>query len=145
MTPCIVFEVEGTAYALRALTVQMVDMVENVTRVPRAPAWVDGVASVRGKVVPVVNLRRRFGFEPRPYDLESRLLVVSLEGRLVGLLADRSREFLSLDLEAMEPAPAAIRSGGNEALEGVVTHAGRLIMLLSPERLLTPAEMSSVK
>ena len=72
----IVFAVAGTPYALRSADVQHVEMVEQVTRVPNAAPFVDGVVFSRGQVVPAVNLRSRFGFERVPYDLRTRLIVV---------------------------------------------------------------------
>jgi purine-binding chemotaxis protein CheW len=132
----------GTTYAVPASHVHMVDMVDNVTRVPNAPPWVDGLMSVRGQVVPVVNLRRRFGFEPEPYTLETRLVVVNLDGRLVGLVADTAREFQNLPLDLLEPAPDALKSQGEDALAGILNHQGRLILLLAPERLLTQDDAS---
>src|SRR5689334_12080832 len=84
----ILFTVAGTTYALRSGEVQHMEMVEQVTRVPNAAPFVDGVVFSRGQVVPAVNLRARFGFDRVPYDLRSRLIVVQSEDRSVGLLAD---------------------------------------------------------
>ena len=72
----IVFGVAGTFYALRSTDVQHVEMVEQVTRVPNAAPFVDGVVFSRGQVVPAVNLRSRFGFDRAAYDLRTRLIVV---------------------------------------------------------------------
>ena len=85
----ILFTVAGTAYALPSQDVAHVEMVESITRVPNAPAFVDGVVFSRGQVVPAINMRARFGFERAPLDVSSRLLVVQNKGRSVGLLVDR--------------------------------------------------------
>ena len=90
----ILFTVAGTTYALRSAEVQHMEMVEQVTRVPNAAPFVDGVVFSRGQVVPAVNLRARFGFDRVPYDLRTRLIVVQSAGRQVGLIADDGREFL---------------------------------------------------
>src|SRR6186997_3083577 len=92
----ILFTVAGTAYALPSQQVAHMEMVENVTRVPNAAPFVDGVVFSRGQVVPAVNLRARFGFERVPYDVRTRLVVVSSGGRSVGLVVDEGREFLRL-------------------------------------------------
>ena len=79
------------------------EMVEHVTAVPNAPAFVEGVVFSRGQVVPVINLRVRFGFERAPRDLRTRLLVVEVGGRPVGLLADEAREFVAIADAAIQP------------------------------------------
>ena len=74
--PFILFSVAGTTYALRSKDVAHIEMVDQVTAVPNAVHFVDGVVFSRGQVVPALNLRARFGFDKVPYDLSSRLLVV---------------------------------------------------------------------
>ena len=81
--PYVLFSLDGTAYAIASTDVQRMEMVEKVTPVPNAPAYVDGVVFSRGKVVPAVNLRRRFGFERADYDLKTRMIVVAHADRLV--------------------------------------------------------------
>ena len=107
----ILFSVAGTTYALPSSEVRHMEMVEQVTAVPNAPPFVDGVVFSRGQVVPVVNLRARFGFERARYDLRTRLLVVAGGGPPVGLLVDDAREFVTIP-DAVDPAAAARRSAG---------------------------------
>ena len=114
----ILFGVAGTTYALASDHVVHIDMLEHVTPVPNAPAFVEGVVFSRGQVVPVINLRARFGFERANVSPRSRLLVVQHEGRRVGLLADESREFVRISESAIRPpqalkwhAPSQLRSG----------------------------------
>jgi purine-binding chemotaxis protein CheW len=79
------------------------EMVEEITPVPNATASVEGVVFSRGQVVPVVNLRARFGFERIPPDLRSRLLIVQSNGRTVGLMVDSAREFARIAPETIRP------------------------------------------
>src|SRR6188472_120349 len=92
----VLFTVAGTTYALPSEQVRHMEMVEQVTPVPNAPPFVEGVVFSRGQVVPVVNLRVRFGFERAARDLRTRLLVVEAAGRMVGLMADEAREFITI-------------------------------------------------
>src|SRR5689334_8439241 len=89
-------ELAGTTYALRSDDIEQLEMVGHLTPVPNAPAFVDGVTSVRGRVIPAVNLRARFGFDRVPHDLRSRLVVVRAGGRAVGLIVDNAREFAAI-------------------------------------------------
>jgi purine-binding chemotaxis protein CheW len=127
----ILFTVAGTTYALRSRQVAHIEMVEQVTPVPNAPPFIDGVVFSRGQVVPALNLRTRFGFDRAPYDLRTRLLVVQTDGRSVGLLADSAREFLPLDTGAIQPPGAGLGDLSGRYLEGVANVGDRLILVLN--------------
>lgn len=132
----IVFSVAGTAYAVRSRDVQHMEMVEEVTRVPNAPPFVDGVVFSRGQVVPAVNLRVRFGFERAPYDVRTRLLVVQSAGRSVGLVVDEAREFAHIPPSAVQPPQESMAELSGQYIEGLASLAGRLIVVLNLGRLL---------
>lgn len=138
LTPCVLFEVAGTTYAVRALDVHHLDMLDLVTPVPNAPAFVDGLVYSRGLVVPVVSLRARFGFERIPYDVRTRLVVVRAGSRLVGLAVDSAHQFTALDLESASTPPEIVVAAGNDALERVLSLAGRLVLLLDVGRVIDP-------
>src|SRR5689334_22995141 len=123
----IVFTVAGTTYALPSRDVKHMEMVEQVTRVPKAAGFVDGVVFSRGQVVPAVNLRARFGFERTPFDLRTRLIVLSADGRTVGLIVDDAREFLRIPESAIQPAEEALAGAGGDYVRGVASIGGRLI------------------
>jgi purine-binding chemotaxis protein CheW len=132
----ILLTVMGTTYAIRSDRVQHMEMVEQVTRVPNAAPFVDGVVFSRGQVVPAVNLRARFGFERRPYDLRTRLVVVNAGGRQVGLIVDDGREFLRVPAGAVTPPQEALAGLSSQYVEGIVSLNGRLILVLNLENLL---------
>lgn len=132
----ILFMVAGTTYALRSREVAHVEMVEQVTPVPNAPAFVDGVVFSRGQVVPALNLRARFGFDRAPYDVRTRLLVVQSEGRSVGLVVDSAREFLTMDPSQIQPPGSGLGELSGRYLEGVANLDERLILVLSLSHVL---------
>ncbi len=86
LEPYILFTVADTTYGVLSDHIQQMEMIEQITRVPNVPAFVDGIVYLRGKVLPVVNLRVRFGLERIPYDLHARLIVVQMGERLVGMI-----------------------------------------------------------
>jgi purine-binding chemotaxis protein CheW len=136
----ILFTIAGTSYALPSQDVAHVEMVEQITRVPNAPAFVDGVVFSRGQVVPAINMRARFGFERAPLDVSSRLLVVQSRGRSVGLLVDACREFMTVPESAVHPPGEALSGLSAQYVEGVASVGDRLIVLLGLERLLGSTE-----
>lgn len=136
----ILFTVAGTTYALPSDVVAHVEMVENVTRVPNAASFVDGVVFSRGQVVPAINLRARFGFDRVERDLRTRLLVVQNGARAVGLLVDGCREFLTIPADAIRPAADAVSGAGGRFIAGIATLNERLVVVLDLETLLDSAE-----
>lgn len=128
--PYVLFTLAGTAYALSSRAVERMEMVEHVTPVPNAPPFVDGVVFSRGNVVPALNLRRRFGFERLAYDLKTRLIVVAQGDRLVGLIVDSAREFVTIPADAIQPAPEAMAATSGRYLRGVADVGGRVILIL---------------
>jgi purine-binding chemotaxis protein CheW len=137
--PYVLFTLAGTAYAVPSRDVQRMEMVENVTPVPNASPFVDGVVFSRGKVVPAVNLRRRFGFDRTDYDLKTRLLVIAHGDRLVGLLVDSAREFVTIAAEAIQPPPEAMAGTSGRYLRGVADVGGRIILVLDVAGVLDAA------
>jgi purine-binding chemotaxis protein CheW len=136
MTQYILFELGRTAYALPSGAIQRLEMVEQVTPVPNALAFVDGVVFSRGKVVPAINLRARFGFEKVPYDLKTRLIVVAHEERAVGLIVDSAREFVSIPGEAVQAPPDSLGGTSGRYVGGIATVNGRVVLILDVAELL---------
>jgi purine-binding chemotaxis protein CheW len=127
----ILFTVAGTTYALRTRDVAHVEMVDQITAVPNASHFVDGVVFSRGQVVPALNLRARFGFEKVPNDLRTRLLVVQCNDRQVGLLVDSAREFIAIAPSAVQPPNQALTGISGQYIEGIANISDRLILILS--------------
>ena len=127
----ILFGVAGTAYAVPSHQVEHMEMVEQVTPVPNSPPFVEGVVFSRGQVVPVINLRVRFGFERTAVNARSRLLVVQHGSRRVGLLADEAREFVAIPDTSIQPPGEAIGNLSGSYLDGVATLGPRIVLVLN--------------
>jgi len=139
----ILFTLAGTTYALRTRDVAHIEMVEQITAVPNAAHFVDGVVFSRGQVVPALNLRARFGFERTPYDLRTRLLVVLSDGRSVGLVVDSAREFLAIAPETIQPPSQALTGTTGRYIEGIANIGDRLILVLDLQQVLNLTESIS--
>jgi purine-binding chemotaxis protein CheW len=140
----ILFTVAGTTYALSSGEVRHMEMIDGITRVPNAPSFVDGVVFSRGQVVPVVNLRARFGFERAAFDLRSRLIVVQSGSRLIGLVVDAAREFVAIPPDLIQPPNDALSGMSGRYVEGIASMRDRLVLILSLERILNFAEPLAV-
>lgn len=133
--PYVLFQVSDTTYGIHSSEIQQLEMIEPVTRVPDAPDFVEGIVHLRGQVVPVMNMRRRFGLEPLPYDDSARLVVLRVEGRVVALAVDSAREFVRLDPAAIAEPPEELHAGGSDYVRGVVLRDDRLILILDPRKV----------
>ena len=140
----ILFTVAGTTYALPSGEVRHMEMIDDVTRVPNAPSFVDGVVFSRGQVVPVVNLRVRFGFERAAFDLRSRLIVVQSGSRLIGLVVDAAREFVAIPPDLIQPPNEALSGMSGRYVEAIASMRDRLVLILNLERILNFAEPLTV-
>jgi purine-binding chemotaxis protein CheW len=138
----ILFELAGTQYALRSRDIQQLEMLNQVTPVPNAPAFVDGVVSVRGHVIPAINLRTRFGFPRKETDLRSRLLVVKSGSRAVGMIVDSAREFISISPDMVQPPPEGVGGLSGKYLEGIAQVGDRLVLILDAQQIIdAPLEL----
>ena len=140
----ILFTVAGTTYALPSGDVRHMEMIEEITRVPNAPPFIDGVVFSRGQVVPVVNLRARFGFERAAVDLRSRLIVVQSAARMIALAVDSAREFVTIPADAIQPPNEALAGMSGRYVSGIASMGDRLVLILSLDRILNFAEAPTV-
>ena len=131
--------VADATYGVRSSLVQQVEMLERITPAPSSPACVEGVIFSRGQVIPVINLRQRFGFARAEHDLRTRIIVVHSAGRTVGLLVDTAREFVTIPSDAIQPPPEAVSGLSGDYLEGVARVGERLVLILQVDEVLNIA------
>lgn len=136
----VLFEIAGTTYAVRSRDVRQVDMIEHITPVPHAAEIVEGVVFSRGEVVPVISLRARFKFPKIEYDLRSRLIVVNVGKRNIGLIVDAAREFKYIPDEAISLPSETLSGTSGKYIEGIATIGDRLILLLNLAEVVKTAE-----
>jgi purine-binding chemotaxis protein CheW len=126
----VLFRVAEAEYVLPASDVLHMESFEGATRVPGAPAYVAGLVQIRRRVVPVVDLRIRFGLPPRERTLDSRVLVVQTGDRAIGLLVDSSREIANIEQDQFRPPPELISEQASGYVSWVAQLGTRLLMLI---------------
>jgi purine-binding chemotaxis protein CheW len=132
----VVFRVAGAEYVLPASVVLQMESFAGATPVPGAPPYVTGIIQVRGRVVPVVDLRVRFGLPPVEATLDSRVVVLELPERTVGLLVDSAREVVKLAPDQLRSPPSLVSADGAEGYVKSVAHLDkRLLMLLDSAKV----------
>ncbi len=129
------FNLGNEEYAVDILKVQEINRMVEITTIPNAPSYVEGVINLRGKVIPVINLRKKFGFEIKEMDTHSRIIVVDV-GNTVGLIVDSVSEVLRLSSDTVEPPPRMTGNGSADYILGIGKLQDRLLILLDIETLL---------
>jgi purine-binding chemotaxis protein CheW len=126
----VVFSVGETEYAIAAADVTMMETWTGATRVPGAPPWVAGLVQMRGEVVPVIDLRARFGLDAAEPTLDTRVVVVREGDRKVGLKVDRAREVIRIDRAAFDAPPEEVSRSGKRFVRAVMRAGKRLLMVI---------------
>lgn len=140
----LLFEIANATYAVPSEMVAFVEMIEKITWVPNAPDFVEGVVSLRGQIIPVISVRKRFHMEPAPVNVRTRLLVIRLKERLIGMMVDTAREFARIQDEAMLPPPETVSGRIVQYLDGVIQHKDRLILVVNLEQLFSEPDQSAI-
>ena len=126
----------GEEYGVPIGQVREVVRVSGITTVPNSPSYMEGVINLRGRVLPVLNLRKRLGLQSRDSSRASRIIVTEAGGRVVGLLADSVSHVIKVPSEAVEAAPEEVLEGDTDYITGVGKLKERLVILLDLEKLL---------
>jgi purine-binding chemotaxis protein CheW len=137
----VVFKVAGTEYAMPAADVVQMESYAGATPIPGAASHVAGIVQVRGRVVPVVDLRARFGLDAAARTLDSRLVIGQDGGRSVALLVDSAREVVKLDPEQLEPPPPIVADETKGFVKAVARIGERLLMLIDFKRVIGEVEV----
>ena len=135
------FHVGGEEFGLDILRVQEIIRIQQLTRVPNSPDFVDGVINLRGKVIPVIALRKRIGLEDRPHDKQTRIVVVEVNGTVLGFIVDSVSEVLRVPADTVEPPPR-LGKIEREYVSGVGKLDNRLLILLDVDRLMSDSEQA---
>ncbi len=137
------FQVGRETYGVPITSLHEIVRVPEITAVPDAPDYLEGVINLRGKIVSVMDLRKRFGDKQATLKKSNRILVVEHAGRLAGLIVDSASEVLKIPSDAVEAPPAVFQEGGLNCVTGLGKVAGRLIVLLDMNKLLAPGNLEA--
>lgn len=136
------FLVDGGSYGLDIRYVTEIIGLHAITAVPDVPPYVRGIINLRGRVIPVVDIRARFGFPDRAYDERTCIIVVRVAASDIGLVVDTVSEVLALPEDQISPPPTTASGGGASYLRGVGRIGPRVTLLLDAHRLLYADHLS---
>jgi len=130
------FQVGRETYGVPIASLHEIVRVTEITAVPDSPEYIEGVINLRGKIVSVIDLRKRFGAKEAVSSKKNRILVVESHGRLTGLIVDSASDVVKIPMEDVEPPPAVFQEGGLNCVTGLGKYKNRLIVLLDMNKLL---------
>jgi purine-binding chemotaxis protein CheW len=140
----VVFNLAAESYAVDINRVREIIQLQPVTRVPGTPASVEGVINLRGSVIPIVDLRKRFQLNTVEHNKDTRIVVVSCKGSEVGIIVDSVAEVLRIPVDSIEPASNVFSDQHLEHLKGIVKLQGRLVILLDMDQVLSKQEIAAI-
>jgi len=136
------FQLGAEEYGIDILRVQEIRAYEKATRIPNTPDFIKGVINLRGVIVPVVDLRMKFGLQTAEYNEVTVVVVLNVAGRTIGVVVDSVSDVLSLTPSDIRPAPEFTSSVDNAFVRGLATLDQRMLIIADIERLMTGADMA---
>lgn len=141
----LVFTVKTQEFGIQAMRIQEISVPLPVTEVPNAPPYVEGIANLRGYLVSVINFRKKFGFETKEKDEDTRIIMVEHSGFPIGIIVDSVEEVIKIPDDKVQKLPETTTTQmSEEYITGVGILEGRLIILLDADKVLTKAEAIKV-
>jgi purine-binding chemotaxis protein CheW len=141
----VVFILGNEEYGVDISKVEGIIKIQTITKMPKAPRFVEGVTNLRGMVVPVIDLRKRFGLPALDTTRDSRIVVVYLDRTKVGMIVDGVSEVLLIQDTAIEPTPGIIASVDTAFIRGIAKYGERLITLLDLTKILSTTEAKEIQ
>ncbi|MBN2795360.1 MAG: chemotaxis protein CheW [Clostridia bacterium] len=141
----VVFKLGEEKYGVDILNVSTISEYLEITRVPDAPKYVQGMINLRGDIIPVINLKKRFNIPETNVSDETRIIIYSIDGVAIGFLVDEASQVIRVDEKDIEPTPAILRGADREYISGVGKYNGQIIILLDFSKILSEAERAEIK
>ncbi|MFC5440695.1 chemotaxis protein CheW [Rhodanobacter ginsenosidimutans] len=138
------FTLAGEEYGVDILAVREIRGWSRVTRIPQTPEHLLGVLNLRGAIVPIMDLRLRFGLERESFGDNTVVIIVAVDERLFGIVVDAVSDVVDIDPAAIKPVPDMGAVVDTRYLKGLATHVERMVMLLDVEKLMRPEDVETL-
>lgn len=139
------FRLDKEEYGIEITRVREIILLGEITRIPQTPDYIKGLINLRSTVIPIVDLRLRFGLAEGERTDDTRIMVVNLDGRTIGIIVDAVSEVLRVAQEQIAPPPPTVATLGQEYLTGLVRLQERLLILLDIDRLFASEHLAELE
>ena len=143
LSELVTFKVAAEEFGVDILSVQEIIRIMEITKVPKAPEFIEGVINLRGKVIPVIDFRKRFNMDSREEGKDTRIIVTNISGKILGFIVDSVSEVLRIPTSSIEPPPPIVAGIESEYINGVGKLDDRLLILINLDRLLSDSEAAA--
>ena len=140
----VTFMIDSEEFGVDILNVQEINKVSAITQIPGSPEFVEGIINLRGKVVPVIDLRKRFGMSAREHDERTRIIVAEMNAQTMGFIVDAVNEVLRISADSFQPPPDIVVGAHSEFFKSVANLDDKLLVLINLEKLLTRDQAESI-
>jgi purine-binding chemotaxis protein CheW len=135
VTQFVGFRLDNENYAIAITKIQEIILMKPITRIPQVPDFIEGLINLRGSVIPIVNLRKRFGLVPHVVDDETRTIVVNIQDKTVGCVVDAVTKVMRINRDQIQPPPLSVLSAAHQFISGLAQLEDRLLIILDIEKL----------
>ena len=135
----VIFKLANEDYGLPIQKVQEINRMVPVTKLPQTPEFMEGIINLRGRVIPVVDLRKRFGLTAKEHEEDTRIMIIDINGQTVGIIVDAVNEVVKIAGDCIEPPPQSFVMNA-QFVQGIAKMADRLVILLDIDCILTSQE-----
>jgi purine-binding chemotaxis protein CheW len=140
----VAFKIQQKRFAIEIGHVREIIRYQKASPLPKVPEFLDGVIDLRGEIIPIIDLRKRFGADVK-YELKTRILIVRSKGKTVGLVADEASEVISVNLKNVKPVPIVTKFYDVRYIIGMITYKGNIYFIVEVDALLTEQEKLSIE
>ncbi len=140
----VTFRLANEEYGLPITKVQEINRLVPVTKLPQTPSFMEGIINLRGRIIPVIDLRKRFELPITAHDEDTRIIIVEINGQTVGVTVDAVTEVVRISTANVEPPPQSV-TVNSRYISGVGKQDGRLIILLEIDQILSEQEEQAVR
>jgi purine-binding chemotaxis protein CheW len=137
------FRLDNEDYAIAITKIQEIILMKPITRIPQVPDFIEGLINLRGSVIPIVNLRKRFGLPPREIDDETRTIVVNVHEKTVGCVVDAVTQVMRINRDQIQPPPLGVMAVNHQYLAGLAKLDDRLMIILDIDKLFQAEELTA--
>ncbi|QXM05783.1 chemotaxis protein CheW [Crassaminicella indica] len=141
----VIFKLENESYGVDIMRVQEICEYKESVKVPNTPKFVDGIINLRGDIIPIISLRKKFNLQEEQVNSDTRIIVIHLQENQVGFLVDEASQVLRINEEDIEPAPEIVTGVDKKYITGVGKLEDKIVLLLDLEYILTDYEKEQIQ
>jgi purine-binding chemotaxis protein CheW len=143
----VTFQLGDENYGIDIMDVKEIVGVQEIRSIPNAPSYVEGIFNLRGNIIPIINLHRRFHLrkiQMEEGDLENGFLIIDIQGMLIGIIIDKIARVVTIESSMVQPPPQMITGIGAEYIQGVIHQENAYLIILDIRRLFNPKELQKI-